>query len=179
MQMKGWTLAGCLILVGCDSGGSGAPARDADETFVGSIAVQTELERNDDISTANPLTIASPAPGDDFVGFQVDGTIDPATDTVDTFAFTANRTRLYSMELCAFECDIPRPGASMSLTDAFFEVFDQSGTRLLTSNDHNGNVGNYREMYVDAGVLYYIQVLASDRAVSAKSYSLLAIEMPD
>lgn len=179
--MKYLTFCCCLILFGCDGGNNLTPNvqdSEADETLTGSIGVFGEVEVNDDISMANPVTIPVPSPSDDYVGFQVSGTIAPSTDGADTFAFTAHRRRLYAIELCTFACEFPAPGASLRLSRGYFHVLDQYGNLLLTSDDQVGRVGNYREIIIDAGVLYYVSVIAQDSEYSSQNYSLIAVEIP-
>lgn len=178
--MKWLVFVGCLFLFGCDGGGNLTPTvpnSKTEQDLVGSIAVFNEVEVNDDISMANPVTIPNASPSDDFVGFQVNGNITTSVDGVDTFAFTVNRRRMYAIELCTFPCEFPTPGASMSFTRGYFEILDQSGERLLISNTHNGGVGNYREIIFEAGVLYYASIIAQETNGNPQAYTLVAVEI--
>ena len=178
--MKRMLLLSFLALAAC--GGSSSAPPPEDDFFgptiglaTGTVVIQGEVEPNDSIAMANPVIVPTPSPTDDFVGFQVNGTIKSLTDGVDTFSFTATRTREFSIKLCASTCSGIGQGGSLDVVIAYFDVLDQSGNVLLSSQGDNV-VGNYREINIDAGVLYYIMVLAEDTMNAAQTYSLLAVE---
>ncbi len=169
-----------LALAAC-GGSSSAPPPEEDffgpglGIATGTVVIQSEVEPNDSIAMADPVTVPTPSPTDDFVGFQVNGTINNLTDGVDTFSFTAARTRMYSIKLCPSTCSGIGRGGSLDVAIAYFDVLDQSGNVLLSSQGDN-IVGNNREINIDAGVLYYIMVLAEDTMNAAQAYSLHAVE---
>ena len=179
--MKRMLLLSFLALVACGGSSSAPPPVDDDffglgpGTATGTILVQSEVEPNDSIAMANPVTVPTPSPTDDFVGFQVNGTINNLTDGVDTFSFTAARTRIYSIKLCSSTCSGIGQGGSFDVAVAYFDVLDQSGNILVSSQGDNV-VGNYREINIDAGVLYYIMLIAEDTMNVAQTYSLHAVE---
>ena len=131
--MHRWFLLVPFVLAACSSGGnSGRNANDDPNfpddgmTLTGSVHGHTDMEPNDDVAMAQPLTVPTPEPSDDFVGFQVNGQISLSSDPVDTFAFTASRADTYSMELCQSDCLIPLTGVSLDTSVAYFEILDQS-----------------------------------------------------
>ena len=177
----------CLLVcaafcVAC-GGGDYSPPSDTNSTIpgggigtaIGAILIQPEVEPNDSISMAQPVSIPSPSATVDYVGFQVNGTINNLADGADTFSFTASRTRVFSIRLCDSSCPLVFQGGSLDVAMAYFDVLDQTGNVLLSSQGDN-TAGNYREINIDAGVLYYIMVLAEDTMNAAQNYSLIAHE---
>lgn len=134
------------------------------------IRDNSEYEPNDDLINANPVWFASTT---DKAGFYVDGTIDEAGDPFDVFLFVAPRARDLRFQLCPpgqLICE--RSGGIDSLT-AYFDVLDQDGNVLLSSQAANFNV---KEMPMEAGVPYYARVVAGDTMAAAVGYRLTAYE---
>ena len=178
--MHRWFLLIPLVLAACSSGGDSGRGGNTDfpddgMTLTGTVDGHTDVEPNDDIAMAQPLTVPTPGPDDDFVGFQVNGQISPIADPADTFAFTASRADTYSMELCQADCFVPLTGVSLDPSVAYFEVLDQSGSLLYSSQGGTPN-GNYMDVEIAAGALYYVRIRAETTMAGAQSYFLIAIE---
>lgn len=180
--MKRLLLLSCLAVVACSSGGKGSsqpaggPGLPGPGAFI-TVAVswEDEIEPNDSVAMSQALFIPSPSSSDEFVGFQVDGAVALQSDSMDTFAFTTNRTRTYTIELCESDCLLPLSGVSVDVAIAYFEILDQSGALLASSQgDRLGE--NYIEFDFDAGVPYHIMVRAEDTMSGTQFYSLIAIE---
>ncbi len=179
--MKRLTLITVLtvLLVGC-GGGGGYGGDDGGENllpppFVILLKFEDEVEPNDSISTANPIALPSlPSNPDDLIGFVAFGAINTLTDGVDTYSFTAARTRTYVFDLCAS----PATACGLFNLDvgiAYFNVLDQFGNVLLSTQDDDIN-GNHGELSINAGVLYYVMIIAENTMNGVQSYEQHAVE---
>ncbi len=141
-------------------------------------AVAFDVEPNDSISTAFAVSLPNPSDPGQRRGFFADGTISNLTDGIDTYAFTAARSRTFGFQICdPTPPDICRNG-SLSLAVAHFSVLDQFGNVLLSSQGDSVR-GNYQEMPIDAGVLYYVMVIAEETANRDREYTLRVFETID
>lgn len=183
--MTRWLLLSFLWLAACSSGSGSSSQSNGDPDpgppgpvadIIGTIAGQGEIEPNDSVGMALALIVPTPGPTDDFIGFVVDGNVTEQTDTRDTFAFSTTRSRTFSFQLCQPGCLFPLNGESVDVSVAYFEILDQSGTLLASTQ---GDVGgdNYLEIYIDAGVLYHAMVRTEDTMSGTQSYSLIGIEI--
>ena len=138
-----------------------------------------DVEPNNSISTPSATSFPAPFFPEQNVGFSVRGTINNLTDGIDTYAFTAARSRTFTFELCSF----PEASCTLLLTAdrsldveiAFLSVVDQFGTVLLSSQGDTVN-RNVQRMSIDAGVLYYVMVVAEDTMNEDKDYKLNVFE---
>ena len=112
------------------------------------------------------------APGSNRVGFMVDGTIQDETDVYDNFTFARSRSARYSIQLCPPGEMICSPGVPIDSGTTYFEVVDQNGNVVLSSAEGD----NVERMYIEAGVPYYIRVVAKDTMGTAVGYTLTAYE---
>jgi len=174
--------AGCL-----DNGGSSAPTTAApppnapgchgpEQCIEGSQTVYVEafdLEPNDSILAASVASFPVPNDPGRHVGFFANGTLNNLTDGVDTYAFTATRSLTFNFRLCAGTFPDGCREDSLNLGIAYFSVLDQFGTVLLSSE---GSSGNYQQMHIDAGVLYYVMVIAEDTGNAERSVLLQVYE---
>ena len=139
--------------------------------FIGRL--EDEVEPNDSISTANPIALPSlPSNPADLIGFVASGAISNLTDGVDTYSFTAARTRTYVFHLCA------STGCGQFNLDvgiAYFNVLDQFGNVLLSTQDDDIN-GNHGELSINAGVLYYVMIIAENTMNGVQTYRQYVIE---
>ncbi|MEO1201543.1 MAG: hypothetical protein AAFX10_02470 [Pseudomonadota bacterium] len=133
-----------------------------------------ELEPNNDIINANIPEFAV-IPGR--VGFVVDGAISDSGDTEDAFAFVRPHSMDFVMQLCP-----PGEATCTSVRDmpidvgtAFIELLDADGQVLMSGADLETNI---LETRIDAGVQYYLRVVAADTMSSAVGYDLTAHEAP-
>ena len=142
-----------------------------------------DVEPNDDVATASAASFPSPLVPEQSVGFLVEGLINNrpygagSYDIVDTYAFTAARSRTFVFQLCAARnsCDPLTLGGSINVAIAYFSVVDQSGTVLLSSRGNTVN-GNVQHLRVDAGVLYYVVVTVENTVVGEQDYTLRVFE---
>jgi len=134
-----------------------------------------DVEPNNGIATAFSVSLPIPQNSEYRVGFFANGTINNLTDGIDTYAFTAARSRTFGIQICApTPPDICRNG-SLDLSAAYFSVLDQFGSVLLSSQGDTVS-GNYQEMPIDAGVLYYVMVVAEDTMNVDREYTLRVFE---
>ena len=138
-----------------------------------------DVEPNNSISTASATSLPAPFFPEQNVGFSVKGTINNLTDGIDTYAFTAARSRTFAFELCSSQegpCSIPlHADQSLDVGIAFLSVVDQFGTVLLSSQGDTVN-RNVQKMSIDAGVLYYVMVVAEDTMNEDRDYNLTVVE---
>jgi len=136
-----------------------------------------DVEPNNSMSTAAAASFPTPLVPAQSVGFAVNGTINNLIDGVDTYAFTAARSRTFVFQLCASRnlCNPLTLGGSLDVAIAYFSVVDQSGTELLSSQGNTVG-GNVQHMRVDAGVLYYVMVVAEDTKNEDRDYFLRVFE---
>jgi len=183
--LSAFALVLLLILGACGDGGSSAGCGPSSPPFdtrpSASITFNFEVEPNDDLANANSQTLRMPRSGGGKVGFGVVGSLGDATDAVDFFVFTAERAHEFDIELWASPAliaDACRPVIVDSLVDpsvAYFEVLDQNGTLLLSSQGDTA-AGNMQEIAIDAGMPYYVVVHAEATLNATQRYYLLAVE---
>jgi hypothetical protein len=140
------------------------PAEDDGDTGsnpgTSTIGSMSELEPNDTLGNAQPVVFPVPAPMDEYVAVKIYGTLNDLSDVVDSYILTVPASGDYRLSLCELEtgCDQPR---LMDVYAAFLRVMDQDGHVLFTSQaDELGY--NIVDMYLDAGVVYYLTVNAGD-----------------
>ena len=133
---------------------------------------------------ADAHTLPPLGAGTDYVGFGVIGGVNDANDSVDYFLFTASRAHVFTIQMCPFEgigappCSPLGTGDEIDTSVAYFEVLDQNGVLLLSSQ---GDValGNFQEISIDAGVPYYLGVFAEDTGGVEQRYLIEAVEKVD
>ena len=188
-QASRFVLPGLLILIASCSSGGGGDSQEPDPGIGGppggppggiairvAISGRSETEPNDSLSMADPHTLPTLAPDVDFVGFEVVGIVTPGTDVSDFFSFTASRSHDFTVSLCAeFLCFPQDLSETVDVSNAYLEVFDQSGVSLISTR---GDLvaGNNREMFVNAGIIYYIAVHAEDALAVTQEYYLVVME---
>ncbi len=178
MRVLGLSLI--FVLAACGGGGASAPASGDPGGPVGTVTgsgrktLAHESEPNDSLATANPITIPTPSATDDFVGADMSGSINDMTDVVDVFALTAPRARVYRIELCD-GCTSASVADDELIGAAFFEILDQSGV-LLLSTEGGGIRSNKVEFEFASGVLNYVAVHAENTMNADQSYTLITQE---
>jgi hypothetical protein len=132
-----------------------------------------EIEANNTLANANIMSYPTRSASITHIGWVANGSISDMMDDADYFSFTAPIGRDYTIRLC------PPSGSPCSGTTgidtltAFFEMLDQDGNVLLSSQAAPTNA---YEMAIDAGVVYYVRVMAGDTMGSTVSYSFQAFE---
>ncbi len=138
------------------------------------FTVVVDVEPNDSISTASVATFPTRASPEQRVGFRVNGTINNLTDGIDTYAFTSALSRTLRFELCASGDSCFYTGR-LDVGIASLRILDQFGN-ILWSSERDTVTGNFHEMQIDAGVLYYVMVLAEDIMNEDQDYLLNVVE---
>ena len=193
----------CLLFSACGGGSSGNGGGNqlppppmacgtADNTAFSGLQVtafQSEVEPNDDISTAYGVTIPTPTQPGDRVVIQITGNVIDATDGVDTFSFTSSRSKQFFFKLCEAPPPAPLPGPScnyfpgvingnadsLDVAIAYFSVLDAAGNVLATTQANN-STENYLTTCIDGGVITYISVNANDTMNAPQNYVISASE---
>jgi hypothetical protein len=193
-ESSGPGVVACIILtlatnqLACGSSGSSSPPSSSPPsstpppstppTSAGAALVirhNNEFEPNGDLGNANLPSSPTRNSPDQEIGWNVDGSIDDVTDITDTFAFTPNQTRNYSLALCPPKSGICNGNTGIDTLTAFFRVLDQDGNVLLTSEADTIN-GNRHGITLDAGVLYYVTVDAGDTMGVTVGYRIFVYE---
>jgi hypothetical protein len=145
-----------LTLVGCGGGGggNGPPSSGDPPSIVGGITLfvtgQREIEPNNSIASADAHTFPAHGANADYVGFSVTGGVNDTADLADYFVFTASRTHVFTIRMCPSSCT---PFNTIDIIDtsvAYFEVLDQNGVLLLSSQGETV-AGNFQNINIDAG----------------------------
>ena len=148
-----------------------SPPVDSAEVYPLIFRLAYDVEPNDSISTASAASIPTPEVPEQRVGFLVNGTINTLTDGVDTYAFTAARSRTFVFALTDRD-----PHGILDVAIAYYSVVDQFGTVLLSSQGDTLFGNGQHLMQIDAGVLYYVMVVAEDTVNEEQKYTLRVSE---
>lgn len=183
--MKSLLLLSLLALAACRNGGGGnstspggpgvPPVGGIPPAFTVVVSLRSEVEPNDSIAAANALTLPSHSATADYVGTGAIGRVDDLTDTADFFSFTATGAHDFTIKLCDSMCMTIDVGDTLDVSIAYFEVLDQFGT-LLMSSQGDLVAGIYQTISIDAGVLYYLGVFPEDTMGAAQDYVVNAVE---
>ena len=166
-----------LILAACGGGGGGnsgpptgpGPIFNTPPTF----EVVREVEPNDDLMTATPLVFPNTTGRSDVaIGL---GNIHDTSDVVDTYSFTPNHSKRHFFQLCDTVCNLGSRFGNLDVSVTYFDVLDASGN-VLSSTAADASSGNLAELAVDAGVLYYVMVIAENTANLEQHYSINIID---
>ena len=132
-----------------------------------------ELESNDTLSSANIMSYPTRSGSITHIGWVANGSISDMNDAADYFSFTAPLGRDYTIRLCPPSGSPCNGSAGIDTLTAFFELLDQDGSVLLSSQ---AGPSNAFEMAIDAGVIYYLRVMAGDTMGSVVNYNFQAFE---
>lgn len=135
--------------------------------------VNDELEPNNSRANANVMGYPTRSGSITHIGWSANGSISDTDDAVDYFSFTAPMSRDYTLRLCPPSGSACHGTTGLDTLTAFFELLDQDGTVLLSSQ---AAAGNSYAMPIDAGVAYYVRILAGDTMGAAVNYSFQAFE---
>jgi hypothetical protein len=181
--MKCLILISCLALGACSSGGGGGntnppadpPSGGLPPAFSVLVSFAGEVEPNDSIAAANSLTMPSHSATADFVGTGAKGSVNDLTDVADFFSFTAARKDDFTIKLCDSMCSTINSDDTLDVSIAYFEVLDQFGTLILSSQG-GGVTSNFQTISIDAGVIYFIAVFPEDTVGANQVYFVSAVE---
>jgi len=162
-----------LGLPGCDE--PVAPERNEDLWITPWVYGADDIEPNDSISTASPARLNSRLPGSRG-GFSVRSTFNTVNDPIDVFVFTLHTSANIEFTLCFGET-LCRTGHSnrIDVGTAYINLLDQNGTLIWSAVDA-AQSGNLREIWLDAGIPYYVELIAADTMGSDIAYRFSAIE---
>jgi hypothetical protein len=135
--------------------------------------INDELESNDTLANANAMSYPTRSSSITHVGWVARGSIDDLNDHVDYFVFTAPLSRDYIIRLCPPTGSPCNGTTGFDTLTVFFELLDQDGNVLLSSQAMPTNA---YEMAIDAGVVYYLRVMAADTMGATVTYNFQAFE---
>ena len=178
MKIAAIQLIVCLFMSACSGGGGsgGEPAPPADPGPIiddPAFNFVPEVEPNDDMSTATPLQIPNNSGRTDVAAGL--GSIHDTSDLIDTYSFTVNHSRRHFFQLCSSDCFLGTQIGNLDVTVSNFDVLDASGNVLL-STARDSTTRNLVGLAMDAGVLYYVMVIAGNTANSEQQYSINIID---
>ena len=178
-----FSILSLLLLAACSSGGGGNnnPQPPGGHLPPGGgvitihITARTEIEPNDSVAMADAHTMPDHGVNADYVGFGVFGDVHDALDVVDYFLFTASRDHTFVVQLCPSFCDPVGQGPFIDTSVAYFEVLDQNGTLMLSSQ---GDIspGNNQQVQITAGLVYYLAVFPEDTVGADLDYLIEMVE---
>lgn len=132
-----------------------------------------ELESNDTLTNATAMSYPTRSGTTTHIGWVARGSINDLNDYVDYFLFTAPLGRDYIIRLCPPMGSPCNGTTGLDTLTAFFELLDQDGNVLLSSQ---GTPTNAYEMAIAAGVVYYVRVMAGDTMGAIVNYNFQAFE---
>lgn len=149
------------------SGGSSTP--DSSSTAIRYV-LNNEFEPNDDWMNANPLVMeSSPAPD----GFSADGDVNDVSDHADTYSFSRRMGRNFRFKLCSQGQRTCNEYGEIDTLTAYIDVLDSNGSVIASSQ---AAARNLVETRIQAGLTYYVRVVAGDTMAVTVSYHLTANE---
>lgn len=174
----------------CQGGGTGVgsstPPPDAGSTPPGpgstatsgsasgiSALIHDEAEPNDTLANANVMGYPTRTGNASRVGWSVNASIDATGDAADHFVFSATVAHNYLVRLCPPSGTLCHGTDGLDSLTAYFDLLDASGNVLLSSRDSGTNV---RQWSIDAGVAYFVRVVAADTMGVPVAYSFQAFE---
>jgi hypothetical protein len=135
------------------------------------ILGQYEIEPNDDLLNADPVSFSSSTDGK--VGFRVDANISDIDDHHDYFTFVRPRARDLRFQLCPPDQTICENSVQVDTLTAYYDILDQDGNVLASTQAAAFNVN---VLSIDAGVSYYVRVTAGDTMATTVGYTLTVYE---
>ena len=112
---------------------------------------------------------STPAPD----GFSVDGDIHDVSDQSDTFSFSRRNGRNFRFKLCSLGQRTCNQYGEIDTLTAYLDVLDSNGNVLASSQAAPRNLIETR---IQAGLTYYVRVVAGDTMATTVSYHLTANE---
>ena len=129
-----------------------------------------EYEPNNDWMNANALIIeSSPSPD----GFTADGAVSDVSDPIDTFSFARKNSRYFRFKLCSDGQRVCNEYGEIDTLTAYIDVLDSNGNVLASTQ---AGSRNFLETPINAGLTYYVRVVAGDTMGATVAYHLTAHE---
>jgi len=162
-----------LGLPGCDD--PVAPELNEDSWITPRVYGADDIEPNNSISTASPANLYSGLPRSRG-GFSVKSTFNTVNDPIDVFVFTLQTSANIEFTLCFGETGCRNSHSNrIDVGTAYINLLDQNGTLIWSAAD-GAQSGNLKEIWLDAGIPYYVELIAADTMGSDIAYRLRAIE---
>jgi hypothetical protein len=121
------------------------------------------------LDTANPVAFPSVS-GDTVPGIKITGSVQDESDASDYFILTPNQSGTYLVYLCADTCT-EQPMDSM----VAISIIDQFGT-VIVENPLFEESTKFLMANLDAGLPYYVQIIAFNTGEQAYPYELVIID---
>jgi hypothetical protein len=151
------------------SGGSTSGGSTSGVSRSANIARYAEYEPNNALDTANPVAFPSVS-GDTVPGIKITGSVQDESDASDYFILTPNQSGTYLVYLCADTCT-EQPTDSM----VAISIIDQFGT-VIVENPLFEESTKFLMANLDAGLPYYVQIIAFNTGEQAYPYELVIID---
>lgn len=153
---------------GSSGSGGSVTTQDTNDSIV--YMDNYDFEPNNDWMNAYVLGILYTTSRD---GFVVEGNVHDMSDPADTFSFSRNISRNFRFKLCA-----PAPwscgeAGQIDTITAYIDVLDSSGNVIASSQAASSNVVETR---IEAGLTYYVRVVAGDTMATTVSYNFYGHE---
>ena len=135
-----------------------------------------DTEPNNSISTPTQVSLNSRVQNGGRGGFFVDGMFNSSTDPADVFIFTLAAPANIEFSLCFTDsrCST-NPGNRIDVGTAYISVLDQFGD-VIWSASNDPDTGNIQTFWLEAGVPYYLMLVAEDTMGSDLAYHLHVVE---
>jgi hypothetical protein len=154
----------CVSSITSSSSGSSSSSGDSSSSDSSSTAIRyvlnNEFEPNDDWLNAPD-------------GFSADGDVNDVSDQADTYSFSRRMGRNFRFKLCSFGQRTCNEYGEIDTITAYIDVLDSNGNVIVSSQAAPGNLIETR---IQAGLTYYVRVVAGDTMGATVSYHLTANE---
>ncbi len=152
------------------TGGTGGTSGTSGLNSSVHYVLNPEYEPNNDTMNANVLMIGlTPSPD----GFSADGAVNDVSDPRDTYSFARRNSRYFRFKLCSDGQRICSEYGEIDTLTAYIDVLDSFGNVLASTQ---AGSRNFLETPINAGLTYYVRVVAGDTMGVTVSYHLTAHE---
>jgi hypothetical protein len=161
----------------------GLPRCDATETSTSTgdswitpfVYGSSDIEFNNDLSSASPADLYSRLPSGRG-GFLVDSTFNSTSDPADVFVITLTNAANIEFSLCFTDSTCSYSAFNrIDVATAYISILDQDGAIVWSAADDTEQ-GNLREIWLEAGIPYFIMLVAEDTMGSDLGYRFKAVE---
>ena len=160
----------CLTLGSSSSGSTEGTGGTSGLNSSVRYVLNPEYEPNNDWMNANALMIeTSPSPD----GFSADGAVSDVSDQLDTYSFARRNSRYFRFKLCSDGRRLCNEYGEIDTLTAYIDVLDSYGNVLASTQ---AGPRNFLETPINAGLTYYVRVVAGDTMGATVLYHLTAHE---
>ena len=144
------------------------------------LVYANDAEPNNEISAAGIINLPGRQSAEQKIGFSVNAYINEAGDIADFYAITLQQAARIEARLCAKGaiCDAVDPDTFLDTNIASVRIFDQFGDEIRSSLDNQDGL-NALQIWMDAGLVYYIAVVSEDLSGTDSFYSMKVFESSD